>query len=319
MTIVLLHGIEGRPGSNWQGWLSSQLTKLGHNSILLELPNPDKPDRTQWLSTLTTAVKDIDPSTLILIGHSLGVATILDYLDSVNSPIKGMISVSGFARDYGLPLNSYFMAERQIDLNKIQSRAENKYVLFGDDDPYVPQADLIHLAQNLNISPMVFTKGGHLSSRFGFDKFPQLLTLVEDIIESEKVTTLIDKLAFIFIKGNRVLVTKTFGKDRWYIPGGKREIGETDYQTLVREVKEELDVDIIPESVRYFGTFKDQAHGKEIGTIVRMRCYTGNFQGTLKANQEIEEIDYFSFSQKYLSSNVDFLIFDDLKEKGLIS
>jgi len=46
-----------------------------------------------------------------------------------------------------------------------------------------------------------------------------------------------------------------------------KEPGETDEQGLIREVKEELSVDILPESMEYYGTFKAQAHGKPEGTI----------------------------------------------------
>lgn len=50
----------------------------------------------------------------------------------------------------------------------------------------------------------------------------------------------------------------------------KREDGESDKQTLVREIKEELSADIIPVSIKYYGTFMTQAHGKAEGMIVRM-------------------------------------------------
>ena len=56
----------------------------------------------------------------------------------------------------------------------------------------------------------------------------------------------IAKLAFIEIKDRKVLETCSFGKDKWYIPGGKREEGETDEQALIREIKEELLVDLKP-------------------------------------------------------------------------
>ena len=55
---------------------------------------------------------------------------------------------------------------------------------------------------------------------------------------------LIDKLAWIEIKDKMILSTKTYGKDKYYIPGGKREKGETDEQALYREIKEELSIDI---------------------------------------------------------------------------
>lgn len=84
----------------------------------------------------------------------------------------------------------------------------------------------------------------------------------------------IDKLAWIYVKDGKILSTRSAGKDMWYIPGGKREGNETDEQALVREIREELSVDLTPETMRHYGTFEAQAHGKPEGTIVRMTCYT---------------------------------------------
>lgn len=128
----------------------------------------------------------------------------------------------------------------------------------------------------------------------------------------------IDKLAFIEIKNKKVLETLSIGKDIWYIPGGKRENGETDLLALIRELKEELSIDIIPQTIVYYGTFETQAHGKPIGTLVRMTCYTASYKGKMKPSSEIEKFEYFSYSQKHLTSPVDNLIFDDLYNKGLI-
>lgn len=60
-----------------------------------------------------------------------------------------------------------------------------------------------------------------------------------------------------------------------YIPGGKREAGETDLQTLTREVKEELDMDLLPKTLDYYGTFETQAYDHPLGTVVCMTCYIG--------------------------------------------
>lgn len=129
----------------------------------------------------------------------------------------------------------------------------------------------------------------------------------------------IDKLAYIRLQDGKVLVSLSRGKDAWYIPGGKREGSESDQEALAREVKEELAVDLIPETITYYGTFEAQAHGKPEGTIVRMICYMADFTGKLAASSEIEKIDFFSYAQKSLTSHVDFLIFDDLHAKGLLA
>src|ERR1700750_1620769 len=110
--------------------------------------------------------------------------------------------------------------------------------------------------------------------------------------------TFIDKLAFIELHDRKILETKSRGKDTWYIPGGKREAGESDEQALIREVKEELSVDIDPATIRYYGTFEAPAHGKAEGTVVRMTCYQATFEGELTPSAEVEFMDWFDYSKR---------------------
>jgi 8-oxo-dGTP pyrophosphatase MutT (NUDIX family) len=129
---------------------------------------------------------------------------------------------------------------------------------------------------------------------------------------------LIDKLAWIFINDNTILSTKSYGKDKYYIPGGKREEGETDVQALCREIKEELSVDLKIETLQFVGEFQAQAHGHPEGTMVKMTCYMADYTGDLKPDSEIEEIIWLNHADKDKIAEVDKLIFDFLKEKNLI-
>ena len=129
---------------------------------------------------------------------------------------------------------------------------------------------------------------------------------------------LIDKLAWILINDKAILSTKSFGKDKYYIPGGKREEGETDIQALCREIKEELSVDLKIETLQFLGEFQAPAHGHPEGTIVKMTCYMGDYTGDLKPDSEIEEIIWLHHIDKDKIAEVDKLIFDFLKEKNLI-
>ena len=128
----------------------------------------------------------------------------------------------------------------------------------------------------------------------------------------------IDKVAFLYLQDGKILSTRSKGKDKYYIPGGKREAGETDIETLVREAKEELSVDIIESSAKLYGVFEAQAHGKAEGVIVKMTCYTAEFIGELKADSEIAEIVWLTTADMEAVSPVDKLIFADLKQKGLL-
>ena len=66
---------------------------------------------------------------------------------------------------------------------------------------------------------------------------------------------LIDKSAWLHLHDGRILSTRSRGKDRYYLPGGKREPGETDADTLLREIREELTVTLDPASLQLRGVF----------------------------------------------------------------
>lgn len=129
---------------------------------------------------------------------------------------------------------------------------------------------------------------------------------------------IIDKLAFIEIQNQKVLSTRSKGKDKYYIPGGKREQGESDHQALIREIKEELNVELQEDSLNYIGTFTAQAHGHAEGILVQMTCYEGEYIGDLKASSEIAEFVWLDSNDMDDISPVDILIFDWLKKENKI-
>jgi len=129
----------------------------------------------------------------------------------------------------------------------------------------------------------------------------------------------IDKIAWILLREGRVLSTRSRGKTVWYIPGGKREAGETDLEALAREVREELSVEVDVAQARAVGVFEAQAHGHAEGVVVRMSCYTAPYRGELAPAAEIEEMAWFSFCDWERSAPVDKLIFEHLRGLRLLT
>jgi 8-oxo-dGTP diphosphatase len=126
----------------------------------------------------------------------------------------------------------------------------------------------------------------------------------------------IDKIAFIEIQNGKILSTKSKGKTKYYIPGGKREEGESDEQTLIREISEELSIDILPNTSEFIGKFSAQSDGAKEGINVIMTCYKAKYSGSLMANNEIEEIRWLSYNELDIISEVDKKIFKFLNERG---
>lgn len=129
---------------------------------------------------------------------------------------------------------------------------------------------------------------------------------------------IIDKLAWIEIKDKAILSTKSYGKNVFYIPGGKRELNESDEEALSREILEELNVTINVNTLKFIGIFEAQAHGHDDGILVKMTCYSSKYSGVLAASSEIESIDWLTYSDKEKISEVDKLIFNYLHSQDLI-
>ncbi len=139
--------------------------------------------------------------------------------------------------------------------------------------------------------------------------------------------TYIDKPALVEIKSGKILVARSKkNPDTFYMPGGKHKpkddgTMETDQECLVRENGEELNIKIKPKTIKFFGSFEAQAHGRSEGTIVRMNCYTAEYEGEPTADpqkSEIAEIAWLDYSGRDKVGLVAQYIFDDLKERGLL-
>jgi len=181
MTVLIIHGIGGYAGIHWQKWLYDKLIKGGYDVLMSDFPNPERPNRKEWLQIVKEEIRNIKPQELIIVGHSLGVTTALDLLEQVSGKAKGLISVSGFAEDYGAKMNSYFLREKHVDFAKIRKHIENSFVVFGDNDPYVPQKKLQIIADQLRVTSKIIPNGGHLNTDAGFTTFPYLLEVIKKI------------------------------------------------------------------------------------------------------------------------------------------
>lgn len=64
--------------------------------------------------------------------------------------------------------------------------------------------------------------------------------------------------AFILDEGGRLLMIRRTDNDRYAIPGGAQDVGETVSQTVVREVREETGITV--EVTGLIGVYSDPAH-----------------------------------------------------------
>ncbi|MEU1318604.1 NUDIX hydrolase [Streptomyces tibetensis] len=127
-----------------------------------------------------------------------------------------------------------------------------------------------------------------------------------------------EKEAGVLVLDELVLVTRSHGRDRFYLPGGHREPGESDGETLVREIDEELRAAIDPASMVHFGTFEIGEGHPEHGPF-RMICYTADHRDELIPSREIAEKAWFRYADRDRVSVIDGLVFDALYEAGRLA
>lgn len=140
-------------------------------------------------------------------------------------------------------------------------------------------------------------------------------------IYNQKMPHTLKVVAFIHIKDKKLLQTKNYSQKAFYMPGGKVEEGEDQKLALIREIKEEISIKLLPPSISHYKTFKTDAFNQPKGTKVEISLFFADFEGEIAPSNEIEQIKYFSHSE-YLNTNshvpAGVLIFDNLKKDGLI-
>lgn len=181
MNFIIIHGVYSNPDGNWFLWLKNELEKKGNDVIVPKFPTPLDQTKESWLRTIGKYEGRINSET-VLIGHSLGSVFILNYLGQTGKKIKAAFLVAGFHKQLGSPydkLNASFLS-KEFDWQKIRQNCGKFFVIASDNDEFISINISKELSNNLNAELTIVRNGGHLNSKSGYDKFPELLRYIEN-------------------------------------------------------------------------------------------------------------------------------------------
>lgn len=185
MNFIIIHGIYGNPEENWFPWLKQQLESRGFEVIAPKFPTPLNQTLESWLRVFADYENKINEET-VLIGHSLGAAFILNYLENTNKRIKAAFLAAGYHKlldNKFYELNKTFV-DKQFNWEKIKQSCNKFFVFASDNDPYIPLETNKELAANLNTELNIVANGGHLNKDAGYGEFPLLLEcIIIDLVD----------------------------------------------------------------------------------------------------------------------------------------
>lgn len=187
--VFIIHGWEATPRSHWFPWLKVELEDRGFQVSVPAMPHSKKPKLDKWLTRLKKMVGQPDEETYF-VGHSLGVITILRFLETLPHPQKvgGAVLVAGFAKPIGYKeLNGFFVDF--VNYHKIKKSAKKIIAIHSDNDPHVPLENGEILRDNLGAKLIVVPLAGHFRRDDGFIDLPVALNSLLEIAGQPEQTS----------------------------------------------------------------------------------------------------------------------------------
>ncbi len=189
----------------WFNWLKKELVNLGGSVISDQFPTEDwsevedldsnkastfisKQSLISWENKfITDILPQLGSEPFVFIGHSMAPLFILHMLQKYNFKLAGAIFVAPFFNVEDRPEIWQFYPTNKtfynydFDFTKIKSQILGKtYVVYGDNDPYVPASESPLFAEKLGSELIVVANGGHCGSIF--KEFPLVLNLSSELL-----------------------------------------------------------------------------------------------------------------------------------------
>ncbi len=106
--------------------------------------------------------------------------------------------------------------------------------------------------------------------------------------------TFLRTAGLVVVRDHQLLLAFSRNKGAWYLPGGKVDAGETTTEALVREIREELNVELDPARLELYCRIQAPAFGEAGGVWIDQDCFRYPLDAEIIPGNEIEEVAYFS-------------------------
>lgn len=169
----IVPGLGNSGPEHWQTFFESS----GNNFRRIGQQEWDAPNCNDWITAMDQAISDYDPSTIILIGHSLGCATIAHWAAQFNKKIKGALLVAPSDVEnpaYTFPATGFTpMPTGKINFKTI--------VVASTDDPWVSVERAKLFAFNWGSEFISIGNAGHINAASGHYKWNEGIDILKKL------------------------------------------------------------------------------------------------------------------------------------------
>jgi uncharacterized protein len=199
MKTLIMHGSYGSPNENWFRWLQAELVTLGHEVILEQFPvddwevvdkmgeshirsyTPIQSLKSWERYFVDTVLPKVQGQPFNLACHSIAPIFMTHMLEKYDLSVNTAVFVAPFF-DLGKDEWHFYLVNKtfyktSFDFGVIKKKLNTVYVVYGDNDPYVPATQSKLFAEKLNGAEIVIHGGEHCGSIF--KKFPLVLELIK--------------------------------------------------------------------------------------------------------------------------------------------
>ena len=159
---------------------------------------------------------------------------------------------------------------------------------------------LIELINSLTPNEII-----ELSNQIGYPVFTRLCM---GLLKHKFVLLQDGAAAIIVNEDDQILLQSRADRDKWGVPGGCQELGERFEDTVIREVKEETNLDVTEDNLELIGIVSGNSRRNEYpnGDVVinntALYCVR-NYSGKLKWDSESKEMRFFDLDNLPVNQN----------------
>ena len=200
-TCLVVHGISGHKRENWFPWFKKELDARKWNTVVPTLPGAGHPTAESWDEYLSQFDALLNEHS-VLVGHSLGCASVLRHLQTMNKKVGTIILVAptnplqhwdALKRDR--PNADWDAVERMnrekdFDWKKIKGLSQRFVIIYSDNDPFIPEESITYFRKHLPDAEFHRMAGkAHFGEQWGITEFPEILEFIPQAQGSDPKAT----------------------------------------------------------------------------------------------------------------------------------